>query len=57
MKAIRCGVWTYFKHCQTIQQCVLGAGGILYASYCYLGLLMKVIFNLVKCCRDKAFEI
>ena len=51
-------MWTYFKLCQPIQRCVLGAGGILYASdSCCLGSLMKVVFNLVKCCRDQAFDI
>ena len=56
MKASLSGVWTYFKLYQSIYWCVLGAG-VVCMLLLGVGSLMKVVFNLVKCCRDQAFDI
>lgn len=56
MKPSLSGVRAYFKLCQSIYWCVLGAG-VVCVPPLGVGSLMKVVFNLVKCCRDQAFDI
>lgn len=57
MKASLCSAWTYFKLCQPFSVVSLVLRGVFCMPPIGFGLLMKGVFNLVKCCRDHAFDI